>query len=443
MIIDLTVQNFRSFRDEAMFSMHVEHPRSHLVENIAYPLDERMGILKTAAIYGPNASGKSNMLTALSALRWIVRDSGSLREGRKILCYEPYLLSEASKDAPTSFEIEFVIPQNHRYIYSVTYNADEIISESLDFYPTRQKANIFTRAEGDTWETINFGNHYKGGAKRIAFFKNNSYLSAAGNNASTPKMIRVVYEYFQRLMTFNRSQKIPVSPIYENDKMLSWAINFMQSVDTGVKSITKQESNDDGLKYFAETVPESIRARYVREHKYKFLFSHENETGSTVSLPFKEESDGTQQIFKMLPFIISSLRLGGVLVIDEIENSFHPHIAGLIIELFNNAETNPNYAQLIFTTHNLQIMTPSIMRRDQIWFTKKTLGSSEIFSLDEFDKETVTPSSPYNNWYNEGRFGAIPEVNRTKIFSFISTLMTPINKENFDISGQMEDNEDA
>lgn len=443
MIIDLTLQNFRSFRDEAMFSMYVEHPKKHLVDNVSYPLDERLGVLKTAAIYGANASGKSNLLTALSALRWIVRESGSLKEGRKIPCYEPYLLDDSSPEAAIKFEIEFTIPNQHRYIYAVSYNKHEIITESLDFYPTRQKANIFLRNEGDTWETINFGNHYKGGAKRIAFFKNNSYLSAAGNNPSTPEMIRIVYDYFQKIMTFSRSEKVPLSSIYESEMLLTLTAGFMNNADTGVTSIIKKEKTDNALKYFSESVPESIRERYARENKYDFLFTHKNESGNLVTFPLKEESDGTQQIFKMLPFVFSVLRLGGILVIDEIENSFHPHIANLIIELFNNPETNPNHAQLIFTTHNLQLMTPKLMRRDQIWFTKKTLGASELFSLDEFDKETVTPSTPYNSWYNEGRFGAIPELNRTKIFSFFSNLMGPINAEDFDISSQMEDAENA
>lgn len=423
--------------------MHVEHPKNHLVSNISYPLNDRLGVLKTAAIYGANASGKSNLLLALNALRWIIRESGSLKEGKKIPCYEPYLLSEDATEAPIKFEIEFIIPNNHRYIYTVSYNKNHIIHESLDFYPTRQKANIFTRNEDDTWETISFGNHYKGGAKRIPFFRNNSYLSAAGNNAATPEMIRTVYSYFQQLISFGGSRRVPLSSFYEGDVMLSLAADFMKEIDTGVTSIIKKESDIDRLKFFSDSVPAAARELYALENKYDFLFNHESESGKTVSLPFKAESEGTQQLFKMLPIIISSLRLGSILTIDEIESSFHPHIADLIIELFNSPETNKNNAQLIFTTHNLQLMTPRVMRRDQIWFTKKTLGTSELFCLDEFDKETVTSSSPYNSWYDEGRFGAIPKLNRTNIFTFMSDLMDPIKEESFDISSQMDDDHNA
>ncbi len=225
--------------------------------------------------------------------------------------------------------------------------------------------------------------------------------------------------------------------------MLSLAADFMKEIDTGVTSIIKKESDIDRLKFFSDSVPAAARELYALENKYDFLFNHESESGKTVSLPFKAESEGTQQLFKMLPIIISSLRLGSILTIDEIESSFHPHIADLIIELFNSPETNKNNAQLIFTTHNLQLMTPRVMRRDQIWFTKKTLGTSELFCLDEFDKETVTSSSPYNSWYDEGRFGAIPKLNRTNIFTFMSDLMDPIKEESFDISSQMDDDHNA
>lgn len=426
-----------------MFSMHVEHPKNHLVSNVSYPLGDRLGVLRTSAVYGANASGKSNLLLALTALRWIVRESGSLKEGKKIPCYEPYLLSDKAEEDAIKFEIEFVIPNNHRYIYAVTYNRNEIVYESLDFYPTRQKANIFTRTETDTWETISFGNHYKGGAKRIPFFKNNAYLSAAGNNAATPEMIRTVYAYFQRFMSYGGSRRVPLSSFYEGDVMLSLAADFMKGIDTGVTSIIRKESNTDKLKFLSDSVPAAARELYARENRFEFLFNHESESGNTVPLPFKEESEGTQQLFKMLPIIITALRLGGVLTIDEIESSFHPHIADLIIEIFNSPDTNKNNAQLIFTTHNLQLMTPKLMRRDQIWFTKKTIGTSEIFSLDEFDKETVTPSSPYNSWYDEGRFGAIPKLNRSKIIKFMSDLMGPIEEESFDISSQMDDDQNA
>ncbi|GFM73012.1 hypothetical protein PSCICL_40040 [Pseudomonas cichorii] len=403
--------------------MHVENPKSHLLDNIAYPRDDGIGVLKTAGIYGANASGKSNILQGLSALRWLITSSDSLREHKKIVCYEPYLLAGHTRNAPISFEVEFIISGKHRYIYAISYDSTEIISESLDFYPSRQKANIFNRPAGSTWDTITFGSYYKGGVKKIPHFKNNSYLAVAGNNAAAPDIIRDVHKYFSRIIKFGLSRSFPVSSIYHNERVLNMSTDFIKSLDTGVTAISKEENHTPESLKALSPFPKHIREQILEDHKYKFLFRHKDEDGGYVNFEQEKESDGTQQLFRLFPAIISSLRLGGILIIDELESSFHPHIAELVIDLYNNPDINIYNAQLLFTTHNLQLMSPKVFRRDQIWFASKTNGASKLFSLDEFDKGTVTTSSPYGNWYGEGRFGAIPEINKSQIFSMISRMM--------------------
>lgn len=419
MIIDFTVKNFRSFRDETLFSMNAEQNKAHLSENISYPRNDKLGVLRSAGIYGANASGKSNILSALSALQWLVEESGDLREDHRLPVYEPYRLSDTKKSEPTCFEIEFIGPDDFRYLYSISFNRVEIISEKLDFYPSRQKANIFTRAEGDTWETISFGNHYKGGFKRLALFKNNSYLSKAGNNAATPELIRNVQQYFRTILIFEFNQGLSESHIYEDDLLLSKSAELLSKFDTGVLGITKKQKADPS-KYIPEGIPEDIRETLIARRKYEFMFSHKNEHGEPVNFRQRDESDGTQKLFSMLPAIITVLELGTVLIMDELDNSFHPHIAELIIKLFNNSETNKYNAQLIFTTHNVGLMSPANFRRDQIWFTEKKNGASSLYSLDEFDKGTVTSHSPFGQWYDEGRFGAIPHINFSAIAKIIS-----------------------
>ncbi|MCK5806567.1 MAG: ATP-binding protein, partial [Lentisphaeria bacterium] len=116
------------------------------------------------------------------------------------------------------------------------------------------------------------------------------------------------------------------------------------------------------------------------------------------------------KMFELAPLIISAFETGGVLIIDELGNSMHPFMAELIIKLFNDPDVNPGKAQLVFTTHNVNLMTPELLRRDQIWFSEKTDGASRFFSLDDFDKRRVTPKSPYGRWYAEGRLGAVPHI---------------------------------
>ncbi|WP_368607613.1 ATP/GTP-binding protein [Pseudomonas fulva] len=437
MIVDFSFKNFRSFRDEAVLSLYADQPKSNLLSNISYPLNDGIGVLKSAVIYGANASGKSNVLLAVRALRWLISESDGFKENRKIPCYEPYLFSDENKDASVEIEIEFIIPGDRRYVYAVSFNRVEILSESLDFYPSRLRANIFTRKPGDTWETITFGGHYKGGMKKIPFFKNNLYLSKAGNNAATPNMIRKVYKYFRNVLVFGLNHELPLSDIYEVDGALELTSSFLKHIDTGVSKITREDM-DFSPTSFPDNIPPEIKEEIIKHNRYNFIFHHESEDGSSVALDKEEESEGTQQLFKMLPIMLSSLKMGSVLLIDELENSFHPHIAELLIKIFNCPELNRNGAQLIFTTHNLELMSPTLMRRDQIWFAKKSGGASKLYSLDEFDKSTVTPSSPYGTWYAEGRFGATPSINFEKISKELIDRLDLNGPTPADISGDEE-----
>lgn len=221
MIIDFTIQNFRSIKDETTLSLYVENPKQHLASHVAYPAGDKIGVLRSAGIYGANASGKSNVLLAFHALKFIACMSGDSKEDQKIPCYEPYRLSELTKNAPVRFELEFFNKENVRYSYKISFDENAILEESLDFYPTRTPANIFKRTAVDTWQTISFGGLYKGGTKRIPFFKNNSYLSKAGENASTPKMIRSAYKYLRSSLNhLGLTDKVMVKNIHQKEGLV-------------------------------------------------------------------------------------------------------------------------------------------------------------------------------------------------------------------------------
>lgn len=441
MIIDFSFKNFRSFRDESMLSMYAEHPKNNLLDNIAYPLDSDVGVLRTAVIYGANASGKSNVLTALKALLFIISESHSFKESQKLGCYEPFLLEESNQNEPVTMELEFAIPNDYRYLYKISFNATTILSESLDFYPSRSKANIFERKDHDTWETISFGGHYKGGSKRIPFFKNSSYLSKAGNSAAAPKMIRKVYKYFEHFFILGSEFDMPIGNIYAHDSILSLTGDMLAKVDVGISSISKEENDLSTIGTFPADMPKHIREDFLSRNKYNFYFHHKNNKGKDVKFEISEESDGTRKLFSMLPAITSSLKLGNILVMDELENSFHPHIAEMIVNLFNDPETNVNNAQLIFTTHNVELMSPRLFRRDQIWFTSKKDGASRLYSLDEFDKSTVTSSSPYGDWYADGRFGAIPTLKYQEIRTHIIEALDLHKDQNHKDANKSEEEE--
>lgn len=420
MIIDFTISNFRSIKTEQTFSLYAENSGTHLLGNITHLKDSKIGVLKCAGIYGANASGKSNLLLAFHAVRYLICYSGDLKEGDILPCYEPYLLSEKTKSAPTRFEIEFVTPNNTRYKYVVSFNRNKIIEESLSFYPSAKSASIFSKGLNDNWETTKFGTFYKGGKKRHSFFENNTYLSIAGNKADTPQLVRNVYNYFRKeVFHLGCSEHIYYKDLSSKTERLEQVTKFLSLVDTGITSI-KVEKNSDIEKFnFPDGIPQSVKESIIHREKTKFLFSHSTDLGGLEYFDLKEESSGTQKLFELAPLIIDALEDGGVLIFDELDNSMHPFMAELIIKLFNDEDVNRNGAQLIFSTHNINLMSSEFFRRDQLWFTEKNEGETSYYSLEDFDKNKVKSQSPFNKWYAEGRFGGVPKIDYQGIVNLI------------------------
>ncbi len=418
MIVDFSFQNYRSFKDEQVLSLNAAMPGKHLIENIAFP-DSKIGTLRTAAIYGANASGKSNILKSIDALSRLIVSSGDLKESQKIPVYNPYVLDVDGKNSEIYFEIEFFLPDNKRYRYSVAFNHFEITSEVLDYYPSRQKANIFSRKSGQTWEEISFGSYYKGGLRRIPFFKNNSYLSKAGNNAGSPEFIRNIYKYFRNLTFVAPDHRFIINDYLEERDNLNIISGLLCNVDTGISGIIMENNEEDSDIVFPSNMPEDMKVAFKKKFQTKIRFSHKSETGEYAYFDEDAESDGTLRLFNLLPLLVEALERGSVVLMDELDSSFHAHIAALVVRLFNDAVVNRRGAQLIFTSHDLTLLKSSRLRRDQIWFVDKKEGSSKLYSLDEYDKKQVTANSPYSIWYDEGRFGAIPNLNYSNVSDII------------------------
>ncbi|EFE2999326.1 AAA family ATPase [Escherichia coli] len=429
MFVRLTIENFRSVKENFTLDLSASGSNSHLVNHIYKNAEMSVGTLMSAGIYGANASGKSNVLMAFEAIKYIATDSGDLKEGTRIPCYEPYALSLATNESPVRFVADFYSVEGNRFNYEVKYIKDRIIFESLDYYPSRVKANLFTRDEGDTWETIKFGGHYRGGVKKIPFFPNNSYLAKAGNNAASPDIIKEAYDFFRKgIRHIGLNEKIRISSFGKREEVVSETAEVLCMVDTGVAGISVREVESDLPIRMDDDIPPEIKEMIEEDYKYRYLFSHATEDGGSVSFPMSRESEGTQKLFEIIPLIRSAFKNSMVVIIDELDNSLHPHIADLIVKLFNDPDVNKKGSQLIFSTHNMQLMTPEKMRRDQIWFCEKNKGASALYSLDDFDKKKVKTTTPYASWYDEGRFGGVPDINYLKVAKFLSgNAMTAIH----------------
>ena len=422
MIVSLVVENFRSIKERTEFSLMASGSTGHLDAHVYRDESINFGVLRSVGIYGANASGKSNLLMAFEAIKCIATETGRLKDRESIPCYEPYLLSDEMRKCPVSFEIEFITEEKLRFIYKVKFNRYSIFEESLDYYPSKNKANLFKRDELDDWESIKFGSHYKGGSKRIAFFKNNSYLAKAGDNASSPEIIKTAYNYIERsLRHVGLNEKIRISSFGDRSVVVKKTADMLCLFDTGVSEITYKKNELDKIPLkMGDDTPQEIKDMIIDDLGFDYLFSHETEAGNDIKMPLRRESEGTQKLFEMIPLIYSAFDSGMTVIIDELDSSLHSHIATIIIRLFNDPSVNKSGAQLIFTTHNLNLMTPDKMRRDQVWFCEKNNGKTRVYSLDDFDKKKVKSSTPYAAWYDDGRFGAVPEINYDKIRTLLA-----------------------
>jgi len=424
MIVSLVLENFRSLRDRTELSLVSSGSNGHLDDHVYKSESLNFGVLRSAGIYGANASGKSNLLMGFEALRCVACETERLKDGDPIPCYEPYLLSKSTKTAPVIIEVDFITNEGIRFNYRIKFEKKRIVEESLDFYPSRSKANIFKRDSDDTWETIKFGNFYKGGSKRIPFFACNSYLSKAGDNASSPDIIKQAYNYiYNGIRHIGLNEKIRLSSFGDRKEVIAKTANMLCLFDTGVDEITYKQKDEEAIPFkLSDDAPQEIKEMFIEDFGYNYFFSHKSEDGDGVRLPLRRESEGTQKLFEIIPLIYTAFEKGMVVIIDELDSSLHSHIASIVIKLFNDSEVNKKGSQVIFSTHNLSLMDPDKMRRDQVWFCEKNNGESSVYSLNDFDKKKVKTSTPYASWYNEGRFGAVPEINYDKIRCFVCLI---------------------
>lgn len=404
-----------------MFSLFAEHPGHHLLSNIAYPDNGKVGVLRTAGIYGANASGKSNLLAALRALDYLVNNFGRSKSGVGIRFYEPYKLSSETKGAPVSFEMEFFAPDDVRYNYAVSFDKDRIVDEKLVSYASGQPALMFHRRPEDTWETIKFGTTYKGGKKRFGFHPYQTYLSIAGDSPEAPASVRAVFDFFQKNLIIANGLPEFLINWREDEKLVHFAGVLLTAADTGIAEIGVKEIDLSNVR-IPTGIPAEIADKLRQQLKREIVFFHKTSENQNAEFDIQNESAGTKRLLDLAPIIAAAFEKGGVVVLDELENRMHPFLAEVVIKLFNDPEVNTNGGQLIFSTHNAHVMSPDYMRRDQIWFAEKVNGASRYYSLDEFDKNVVKPTSPFNRWYLEGRFDAVPQIDYNRIAESLVSL---------------------
>jgi AAA15 family ATPase/GTPase len=418
MIYRIGVTNFRSIKDKVELDLTATGLKGH--DSNYFEVSEKKDLLKSAVLYGPNASGKSGLLRAFKAIEYLVINSANFKPGDKISPYEPHRLDSKHSKQPVSLEIEFAT-NNIKYEFFISYLEKSIDTEELFFYPNGVKSLLYSRIKG---KDIKFGEAYKGGKKTIEklTLENQLFLSkAAENNVET---LQEPYKFFKEgIMVFpflDAYHESSIGRLYAKklaeDKNSGFKNKFNKlicALDTGITNIAAEEVNWKDYR-FPDNMPEDVRKSFQEDYKYDIKAFHnlyeENKKVGEVAFEVSDESTGTQSLLVMAGIILDALEGGSTLVIDEFEKNLHPNITHYLIRLFHNPSTNRKNAQLIFSTHDITQLSAETFRRDQVWFTEKNeLGATKLFRCSEI--KGLRLGTPLDKWYATGRLGATPLIN--------------------------------
>lgn len=408
MLLQFSVKNFRSFKGEQFITMVPAKIKGH-EQNIAN-VSPGLGVLKSAVVYGANASGKSNFIKAITTLANLIRTSSDKKPKEPFEEYEPFKLAEETLDKPVVLTIDFFV-NSLKYHYEVEFSKENIEKEKLTFYPHRYEALIFERVHG----TYRFGEYFRGPKKFLMQITANNQLFLSKASVNNVKLFTPIFEYFNsyRSNITKNGVYVPTwmwepfmreeltEELNKNKPGFVNKINKLISVfDTGIESIEMKEKKSNVFGWdFSNT-------EIYANHK----FSNGGKKGNLTRLKIEEESTGTQKLLAISVMIIKAFENGSVVFFDEIGSSLHPYISRFIINLFNNPKINKNNAQLIAATHDATLLSEETnLRRDQIWIVEKDdEGASELFSLA--DMKGVRDNVPFEKWYLSGRFGGVPNI---------------------------------
>ena len=413
MVIEFSIENFRSFNNRKTLSMEAASI-SDFPENIIQT--ERYRLLSSAVIYGANASGKSNLLRAMSVMKNIVL-SNFEKSSATSIPHDPFLLNTSTVHKPTFYEVVF-IAEGIKYRYGFEVTKDNISSEWL--FETKKKAEkpLFIRIPEGIEVMPNFpeGKNLEEKTRDNALF-----LSVVDQfNGQIAKRIIKWFENVKVISGLSHDNYRAITfAMLDNPQTKQVLTQYYTQLDLGFEDlkVSKKEVSGDDL---PTDIPEDILKQLISDLEGKTMVSlktmHKvfdadgNEKGLKEFDARRQESAGANKMIDLSGPIFRTLEDGGLLVVDELDAKLHPLLTLSIIKLFQNKEINKLDAQLIFATHDTNILSMSQLRRDQIYFVEKDkFGSTDLYALVEYKNEgKVRKDRTFEKDYINGRYGAIP-----------------------------------
>ncbi len=391
MIVEFSLRNYLSIKDEVKISFLATSLKESLSEhNDSIPLsDTGFSLLRSAVIYGANASGKSNVLKALAFFKRFITESFIKSQAGEAIDVEPFRLNSSSVQEPTMMEATFA---EGGYIYRYGFEiTDKAVSAEWLFQRACKKrakeVEWFYRDNGET------SVHQQGDLVRELVSKkmirDNALILSTAAQFNDPKAVAILRWLGDTQVIFCSEDEMLWQQAIrhlDDERVRSRITAFARYADLGIEEINRVDN------------------RIVSSH---LQYDDDGREVNNVAFPFRgNESEGTIKYFSLSYPIIDALDNGKRVIIDELDSKLHPLLVRKIVTLFNSPETNPKGAQLLFTAHDTFLLGAGLFRRDQVWFTQKdSFGATEAYSLAEYK---VRSTSPFERDYLQGRYGATP-----------------------------------
>lgn len=427
MLIEFKFTNYRSFRDETVLSMEAMGLSTY--KSCLIPFRNKR-LLPAAAIYGKNGGGKSNVIRAFWLAVQFIRNAQRTQHENAPIPVQPFLLNDTSRDEPTLFEFIYTIA-DVKYVYGFSATKKEIFKEYLYYAPKGQLSMVFERDH----QNFTFRDNAEKKRRQLiseAVGSNQLYFAIACtmNESACQKAMSWFREsiFFSRDYTDIPSQLIEYS---EKPDMLAAIKKYAENADVGIQDMNFEFRNEE-IKDASNTgdIPSGIVAALTQFAKalsdisntseIKLQRSEVNATSyhnglksdgseALFELQLADESDGTRKLMALAPAMERALECGGLLLVDELEKEMHPLMVEMIVSKFQSQSSNPNHAQIIFTTHDAELLNMNLLRKDQLYFADKSKkdGASELYSISELQTPT---NENIRKGYLLGKYGGTPDI---------------------------------
>jgi len=439
MLIEFAVTNFRSIKERQTLSMlPSDRVKEETRKNILFPISgyKDLNLLTLAAIWGKNSSGKSNIVKAFDALRWLVRHSHGFTKGNSLDANEYFRFDIGFEKRPTTFEIDFIGSDLKRYSYLVEFTKEEVLREELHFFVVgatgkTNRRKLYVRQSG---QSISFGDDFEGLKKPIEKRTRPNVLflskSISENNSSLEPIFSFLTTGFQ-ISDFSEGYidfqtryfaKVATDSASSDMETLNKAL---RDIDTGImylktskmdslpKNVLLEEQPDEDLndeqRKKRDELVDTLKTEIKAVHR---LFDGHKEIGLYEDFPLGEESEGTRKFIAVFTAFVLMLKKGKLFIVDEFDKSFHPHLTKTLVSLLTDPKINTNGAQLVFTSHDNNLMDD--LDNDQINLVQKDFaGATEIYTVS--DIRGLRSDVLTSKRYLRGDFEGIPTINNASI----------------------------